>query len=319
MKFPHPIPVVDIAKEFNAEIIGDSTLIATGINEIHKVEPGDIMFSDIEKYYKKALESDATIILLNKPAECPPGKVILVCEDPFEVYDTLVFRYRPFRAINTTIDPSAEIHPSAIIEPNVVIGPDVKIGADCHIQSGVVIREFSYIGERVIIQSGATIGCDAFYFKKETGIHKRWNSGGRVIIEDDAYIGSNCTISKGVSGDTVIGEGSKLDCLVHIGHGAVIGKHCIIAGQAGVAGKTIVGDNCFILGQAGLAASLHIGDKVTVSPKSGVAGDIAAGKRVFGSPARDWTTAWRELAALKRLPELIHKLEQEFKDEPTDG
>lgn len=309
MKFPHPIPIADIAKKYNAEVIGDVTIVATGINEIHKVEAGDITFSDIEKYYKRALESKATVILLNKSAECPPGKVILVCEDPFEVYEDLVSKHRPFRALNAMIHPSAEIHPDAIIEPNVVIGPDVTIGAHTHIQSGAIVREYSYIGERVIIQSGATIGCDAFYFKKETGEHKRWTSGGRVVIEDDVYIGSNCTINKGVSGDTIIGEGTKIDCLVHVGHGAEIGKHCIIAGQAGISGKAIIGDSCFILGQSGVAAGITIGDNVVLSPKTGAGGDLEAGKRYFGSPAKEWTTAWREMAAVKKLPELIHKIE----------
>ena len=166
----------------------------------------------------------------------------------------------------------------------------------------------------MIIQSGTTIGTDAFYFKKETGIHTRWHSGGRVVIEDDVYIGSNCTINKGVSGDTVIGEGTKIDCLVHVGHGAVIGKHCIVAGQAGISGKAVIGNNCFILGQSGVAAGLNIGDNVTLAPKTGAGNDLETGKRYFGSPAKEWTTAWRELAAVKRLPDLIHKIEDKVNE-----
>lgn len=314
MKFPHAIPITEIAAEYNAEIIGDKTIEVTGINEIHKVEKGDLMFSDLEKYHKKALDSNASVIILNKPAECPEGKAIIVYDEPFEIYDALVAKYRPFRPIHTMIDESADIHPTAIIEPNVVIGPDVTIGAETHVQSGAVIREFSIIGKRVIIQSGAMIGTDAFYFKKETGVHTRWHSGGRVVIEDDVYIGANSTINKGVSGDTVVGEGTKVDCLVHVGHGAVIGKHCIVAGQVGIAGKSIIGDRCFILGQTGIAASLKIGDDVVLHPQTGVGKDLEGGKRYFGTPAKEWTTAWRELAALRKLPDLIHKIEEKVNE-----
>ncbi|HNE28886.1 MAG TPA: LpxD N-terminal domain-containing protein, partial [Saprospiraceae bacterium] len=220
MQFPAPIPVRELARRFNAQIIGDDSLSATGINEIHKVQAGDIAFSDAPKYFAKTLESAATIILLNQPAECPPGKAILVVERPFEVYDTLVREHRPFRPLNVAISPEADIHPTAIIEPGVVIAAEVRIGAHSYIQANAYIGEHTIIGEHVVVGPGAIISSDAFYFKKQPdGSYQKWRSGGRVILENHVDIGAGCTINKGVSGDTVIGEGSKLDCQIHIGHG----------------------------------------------------------------------------------------------------
>lgn len=308
MKFPEPIPVSSIASEFGAKLLGDSTQKATGINEIHKVEPGDITFSDVEKYFNKALRSEASILLLNQEVECPPGKTILVCEKPFDVYNTLVERFRPFRPIGTTIDPTAEIDPSAVIEPGVVIGASVRIGKDTRIEAGAVVREYCEIGERTIIQSNTVIGSDAFYFKREDGKYRKWTSGGRVIIHDDVYIGANCTINRGVSGDTIIGSGSKIDCLVHVGHGAVIGKNCLIAAQVGISGKTVIGDGCTLYGQVGLAHGLTIGDNVKILAKSGVGSDFKNGATIFGIPAVDARTRWKELAALKSLPEIVRKV-----------
>ncbi len=311
MKFPQPIPVIDIARRFGARLIGDKTIIATGINEIHKVESGDITFSDVKKYFTKSLESDATVIILNEAAECPDGKAILVCDKPFDVYESLVSDHRPFRPLSSSIDPTAKIDPTAIIEPNVVIGPQVTIGAHTHIQANVVIREHCSIGDRVIIQSGVMIGTDAFYFKKTESGHVKWTSGGRVIIGNDVYIGSNTTINRGVSGDTVIGDGTKVDCLVQVAHGVVIGKHCIIAAQVGISGKTTIGDNCNIMGQAGIAPGMRIGDNVIVNAKTGIGNDIESGEVYFGYYGQERRKAWREMLALRRLPDLLRKLDSQ--------
>ncbi|GAH00950.1 unnamed protein product, partial [marine sediment metagenome] len=184
----------------------------------------------------------------------------------------------------------------------------VSIGARAHIEANVVIRTQTIIGERVQIQSGTVIGTDAFYFKKSGGKHTKWTSGGRVVIGDDVYIGANCTINRGVSGDTVIGRGTKIDCLVQIGHGVEIGEHCLIAAQVGISGKTVIGDRCTIYGQTGIAPSLKIGDDVMIHPKSGVGEDLPGNKRYFGAPAMEIRAKLREIAALKKLPDLLRKL-----------
>ena len=312
MRLPSPIPVVDLAKQIGATLLGDSTLVATGINEIHKAESGDIIFVDLPKYFKKSLESPATIIILNKKIDCPKGKALLLHNNPFEAYDKLVREHRPFRPVSAMIADSAQIHPSAIIEPNVVIGPNVRIGKNSYLQANVVVHEYTNIGDHVVIQSGTVIGTDAFYFKKQKeGNYDKWRSGGRVIIHDHVDIGANCTINKGVSGDTVIGEGTKIDCLVHVGHGVVIGKNCLIAGQVGIGGKTILEDNVVLYGQVGLAQNIRIGANTIVGAKSGVSKDLEGGKIYFGYPADEIRTKQRELAALRHLPDFYKNFYEE--------
>lgn len=305
MKLPVPLSVRKLAEMIGAELIGDETLLATGINEIHQVENGDISFVDIEKYYKKSLHSAASIIIINKRVKCPSGKALLVCEDPFEAYNNLVLSYRPIEAQVEAIHDTAEIHPSAVIEPNVFIGKQVKIGRNCHIQANVSIGEYTVIGEEVLIQSGSSIGADAFYFKKTEQGYQKWRSCGRVLIEDKVDIGVGCTLCRGVSGDTIIGSGTKLDGQIHIGHDVRIGKHCLIAAQVGIAGNTTLGDWVTLYGQVGIAQNLKIADKVVVLAKSGVSKDLETGKTYFGAPAGEVRTMYKEMAALRHLPEFL--------------
>lgn len=309
MTFPQPVPVLELARRFGARLLGDETLEATGINEIHKVEPGDIAFSDAPKYFQKTLDSAATIILLNAPAECPPGKAILVVENPFEVYDSIIREYRPVEPLSAPLSHRAEIHPTAILEPGVIVAHNVVIGAHAHIQANTYIGEYTRIGKEVIIGPNCTIGSDAFYFKKHPdGSFQKWRSGGRVIIGDRVDIGAGCTINKGVSGDTIIGEGSKLDCQIHLGHGVVIGKNCLLAAQVGIGGKTVLEDNVVLYGQVGVVQAVHIGKGAVVLAGAGVSKSLEGGKTYFGSPAEEVREKYKELAALRQLPELIKKL-----------
>ena len=302
MQFPTPISVTTLAAQTGARLIGDTTLTATGINEIHKVRAGDVMFVDNKKYYKPALASAASIILIDTEVACPAGKALLVLDDPFTAYNELIKAHRPFRPQTVQIDPSAVVHPSAIIEPNVVIGPEVTVGEGSYLQSNVVLQSHVRIGAHCVIQSGSVLGNDAFYFKNHGAYFEKFRSGGRVIVEDHVDIGAGCTIAKGVSGDTVIGEGSKLDCQVHLGHGVVLGKHCLLAGQVGIGGKTVIGDAVVLYGQVGIAQNLTIGDRAVVLAKSGVSKSLEGGKVYFGSPAGEVKTRYKELAALRHLP-----------------
>jgi UDP-3-O-[3-hydroxymyristoyl] glucosamine N-acyltransferase len=239
---------------------------------------------------------------LNEKTECPVGKALLICDRPFEAYDGLVRQYRPFQPLDAAISESAFIHPSTIIEPGVTIGHHVVIGKNCYIQANAYIGNHTHIGNLVIIQAGAILGTDAFYFQKTEAGLKKWHSGGRVVIEDHVDVGAGCTINKGVSGDTIIGAGTKLDCQVHIGHGAVIGKNCIIAGQTGIGGKSIIEDNVVLYGQVGVAQRVRIGQGAVVSAKSGVSKDLEGDKAYFGIPAAEIRVRQRELAALRHLP-----------------
>ncbi len=286
-----------------ATLVGDPAIPITGLNEIHKVEPGDLTFADLPKYFRKALESEATALILNEAIEPPAGKVVLVCAAPFEAYNGLARRFRPFEPLTEAVSPSARIHPSAIIEPKVVIGHEVVIGPHTYIQAGTILHSHVVVGARVRIHAGAIIGTDAFYYKRTPEGYLKWWSCGRVVIEDDVEIGAGCTINKGVSGDTRIGAGTKIDSQVHIGHDAVIGRHCLIAGQAGISGNTTIGDHTVIYGQAGIAQNLHIGSQVLIGAKSGVSKNIPDGKVVFGYPADDIRQVQRQLAALRKLPQ----------------
>ena len=306
MKFPKPIPVTELAQKIGAKLIGDNSLEAVGINEIHHANKGDIIFVDVKKYFEKSLSSDASIVILNEKAKCPPGKALLVCDNPFAAYNGLVKEYRPLVPQSAAIADTAEIDPTAVIEPNVIIGPHVKIGKHCHIQANVTIREYTEIGDYVVIQPGSVIGSDAFYFKRHAdGKLEKFCSGGRVIIEDHVDIGPCCTICKGASADTVIGEGTKFDGQVHIGHEVVIGKNCMFAAQVGIAGNTKIGDNVILYGQVGIVQNLKIGDNVVVYGQAGVSKNLEPGKVFIGSPANEARTIYREMAALRHLPEFF--------------
>lgn len=301
MNFPSPIPVSEIAKKYNLKIAGDTALLALGINEIHKVRSGDITFVDVEKYYTKSLSSAATIIIINKEVPCPDGKALLITNDPFAVYNQIVWEFRPMKYLNADRGENVVIGYSSQIDHGVHLGHDVIIGKNCYIQSGAYIGDNTLIGDNVIIQAGALIATDAFYYKKIDGKYHKWRSGGKVIIEDDVEIGAGCTINRGVSGETIIGKGSKLDCQIHIGHGVVIGKNCLIAAQTGIAGKTIIGDNCTIYGQVGIAQNLHIGDNTVLLAKSGVSKDLEGNKTYYGNPASEAREKYKEIAAIKML------------------
>jgi UDP-3-O-[3-hydroxymyristoyl] glucosamine N-acyltransferase len=305
MQFPQSIPVQALANKLQARLLGDSSLLANGINEIHHVRPGDITFVDVEKYYFKALHSAATIILINKEAEVPAGKALLVVADPFTAYNNLVWEYRPLLPQNAAISPTARIGEGTIIAPGATIGHEVVIGRNCHIQANVFIGDHSVIGDEVIIQAGSVIGSDAFYFKKTSEGFQKWRSAGRVILEDRVDVGANCTINKGVSSDTIIGEGSKLDCQVQIGHDTKVGKNCMMAAQVGIAGNCTLEDGVVLYGQAGVAQNVTIGAGAIISAKAGVSKSLEGGKLYFGAPAKEARQAYKELAAIRRLPDFM--------------
>ncbi len=305
MKISKHISVQEIASEFNLKIIGNEEQIIFGINEIHKVVKGDLTFVDAEKYYSKSINSPATIILINKETDCPDGKTLLVCDEPFDIYNRLVLRFRPERLEKSSVSKSAYIHPTASIDPSAIISNHVVIGSNARIDANVVIEEFSIIGSNVRIQSGSVIGSDAFYYKKAKKGFTKWRSCGRTVIHDFVEIGAGCTINKGVSGDTIVGEGTKLDCQIHIGHGVVIGKNCLFAAQVGIGGKTIIEDNVVLYGQVGVAQNIHIDSDVVVLAASGVSKDLEKGKTYFGAPADEVSVKYRELASLRQLPRIL--------------
>jgi len=316
MKFPSPVQIKWIASLINAELIGDSEAFATGINEIHRVENGDLVFVDHPKYYDTCLQSAASFIIINKAVECPPAKALLVVPEPFEAYLKIVAHFNPFVPATASIDPSSQIGEGTYIAPNVFVGHHVSIGNNCIIHPNVTIREHCIIGNNVIIQPGSVIGSDAFYYnsKKDREVwYKKMSSCGRVIIEDDVEIGAGCTIDRGVTHDTMIGRGSKLDNLVHIGHDVVVGKNCLFAAQVAIAGATKVEDGVILWGQVGVSKTLTIGKNAVVLGQSGVSTNLEGGKTYFGYTADEARKKMKELAWIKRIPEMWGKMNSQGK------
>ncbi len=308
MKFPRIHTLKEIAEIIDSNYVGADDFSVLGMNEIHVVEPGDIVFVDHPKYYDKALNSAATIILINKEVKCPEGKALLISDDPFRDFNKLADNFKPFVGATDLISESSQIGKGSIVQPNTFIGHNVAIGENCFIHANVSIYDDTVIGNNVTIHSGAVLGANAFYYKKRPEGYDRLKSSGRVVIEDNVDIGASCTIDRGVTADTTIGKGSKLDNQIQIGHDTVIGKNCLIASHTGIAGCVVVGDDVTIWGQVGITSGITIGDKAVISAKSGVSKSLEGGKHYFGIPAEDFRSKYKEIASIKKIPEILEKL-----------
>jgi UDP-3-O-[3-hydroxymyristoyl] glucosamine N-acyltransferase len=286
MKFPKVYPLKEIATIIDCDYVGDDNFPVHGMNEIHVVEKGDIVFVDHPKYYDKALQ---------------------ISDDPFRDFNTLTKHFRPFVASNESISKTASIGEGTIIQPNCFIGNNVQIGKNCLLHANVIVYDNTVIGNNVIIHSGTILGADAFYYKKRPDGFDQLVSGGRVVIEDNVGIGALCTIDKGVTGDTTIGEGTKIDNQVHVGHDTVIGKKCLIASQTGIAGCVIIEDEVTLWGQVGTTSGITIGAKAVVLGQTGVTKSIEGGKSYFGTPVEESREKLKQLAYIKRIPELLSK------------
>lgn len=308
MKFPKTHSLKEIAQIIGSEFVGDENFPVQGMNEIHVVESGDIVFVDHPKYYDKALQSAATIVLINKQVDCPEGKALLISDDPFRDFNKLTNHFRPFNYSNVSISSSAQIGEGTVIQPNCFVGNNVKIGKNCLIHANVCIYDHCVIGDNVMIQAGTILGADAFYYKKRPEGFDQLLSGGRVVIEDNVGIGALCTIDRGVTGDTTIGAGTKIDNQVHVGHDTVIGKKCLIAAQTGIAGCVIIEDEVTLWGQVGTTSGITIGSKAVIMGQTGVTKSVDGGKTYFGTPIEESREKLKQLANIKRIPEIIEKL-----------
>lgn len=312
MKFPAPVSASWIASLINADIKGNLQAMITGINEIHKVESGDLVFVDHPKYYDKCLNSAADFIIINTAdVIIPDGKTILITDEPFESYLRIVQHFRPFTAAQISVSATAVIGENTVVMPNCFIGEQVQIGKHCIIHPNVTIHDYTIIGDHVIIQSGTVIGSDAFYYntKKNRDVwFKKMLSCGNVVIEDHVEIGAGCTIDRGVTAETRIGKGTCMDNMVHIGHDTTVGKNCLFAAQVGIAGGTTIEDGVTLWGQVGVSKTLTIGANAVVLAQSGVPSSLEGGKTYFGYPAEDASIKRRELVWIKRIPELWKKV-----------
>ena len=301
MKFPRKYSLQEIAEILDISFIGNGNFPVLGLNEIHVVEEGDIVFVDHPKYYEKALHSKATVVLINKKVDCPVGKALLISEDPFSDFNKLSNYFNSFVKSDKSIATHAKIGVNTIIQPNCFIGNNAIIGDNCFIHSNVSIYDGCEIGNNVTIHAGSVLGGDAFYYKKRPTGYDKLVSCGKVIIEDNVDIGALCTIDKGVTGNTIIKKGTKIDNQVQIGHDTVVGENCLIASQTGVAGCVIIEDEVTLWGQVGTNSAITIGKGAVVLGQTGVTKSIAGGKTYFGTPIEESRKKLKEIAEIKQL------------------
>lgn len=300
-----PLTATELAKLIGAEAKGNADRLVTGLNEINRVTEGDLVYVDHPKWYDKALNSAATTILIDKAVEPPTGKAIIISPDPCRDYNALVKRFMPRAGwIGEGIEVGAgtEVHPSA------VIGPHVRIGKDCIIHPNVVIYERATIGDRVIIHANAVIGADPFYYKKRPSGYDKMQPCGNVVIEDDVEIGALSTIDRGVSADTRIGRGTKMDNHVQVGHDTLIGPNCLFAAHVAIAGACVIEEGVTLWGQVGIPSKLRVGKGAVILGQSGILSSVEGGKTYLGSPAREAKQMMREIALRAKLPEIAKKL-----------
>ena len=299
MTFEQPQTLRKIAEIIGARFIGDENFPVFGTNEIHMVREGDIVFVNHPKYYDKALNSNATIILIDKEVECPKGKALLVSDDPFRDFNKINTYFTKISNFKENLD-DAIVGEGTFMHPSVVIGNGVRIGKNCHIFPNVVIGDRTEIGDNVVIQSGTIIGGDAFYYRKLNGNFDRLISVGNVLIENNVEIGNLCTIDRGVTASTIIGEGSILDNQIQRGHDTVIGKRCLIASQTGIAGCCVIEDEVTMWGQVGVASGLKIEKGTILLAQVGVNRNLEKGT-YFGPIAEDFRGYLKKEVKLRNL------------------
>lgn len=314
MTFQQPLTIDELLQLIGhpVTIKGDASLKVAGINELHSVRKGDLTFVDSEKYYTRILQSDASVILINNAeVECPDGKTLLVSEDPLRDYLAVVEHFVHFTPQDTPIHPSAVIGEGTVIQPLVFIGENVRIGKNCVIHSNVSIYADTVIGDNVVIHSNSTIGADACYFQKRPDGWLKFTSCGDTYIGNNVEIGCNCCIDRGVSGTTYIGDGTVFDNLVQVGHDTHIGKRVLLGAQCGIAGCTYIDDDCKIWAKAAVNKDLYIAKGTILLALSAIDKDVKEeGRTLFGMPAGDAPQRWREMAMMRRLPDLFRELEE---------
>lgn len=288
------------------------------------------------KYKKYLKDSQAAACFISEvladATDIPPGLTLLICKDPEMCFLNAVKALHPEPCLKrqvsphavlaetatlgfdvhvgpfTTIGQASSVGDSSTIEANVHIGNHVAIGKNCRIHPNVVIYDHCVIGNDVIIHSGAIIGADGFGYKFRDGRHVKVPHVGNVVIDDHVEIGANTCIDRGALGATRIGWGSKIDNLVQLGHNNIVGRNVIVCGQCGISGSCEIGDGAILAGSVGVADHIKIGSRAVVMARSGISADVEPGAQVWGSPAKDKKIAWRELAALAKLPDLIQKI-----------
>lgn len=326
-----PLTAAEICQAVAGELVGEATLILHGIAPANAAREGFLTFAETPAYFAAAAASPASAILCHTDAP-PCSKTLIRVAQPRVAMARLLPLFFPPEPVVGVVHPSASIHPTAVIDPSACIGPGcvvgagVRIGARTHLNGGnhigqgcrigddvqllpnVVLYPRTQIGHRVAIHAGTVIGSDGYGYVLDEGRHRKILHLGNVVIGDDVEIGANAAIDRGVMGPTMIGEGSKIDNLVHVAHNVTVGKHCLILGQVGFGGSTRLGDYCVVASQAGIADHLKLGTQSRVGAKSGVMRDVPDGETVVGIPAQPDGRMKRQWVGMQQLPELMKRM-----------
>jgi UDP-3-O-[3-hydroxymyristoyl] glucosamine N-acyltransferase len=322
----------ELARRLDCPVEGDAAIEIRRVAKIEEAGPGDVTFLANPKYASKLAATQASAVIMNGTEHAAPCAIIR-SGSPYLTFARAAALLSPVTppapgihaqasvAADAVVDRSATVGPFAvigsgaevgartIIHPHAVIGDGARVGADCIIHAHVSIRERCAIGDRVILQNGAVVGSDGYGFaQRADGSHEKIPQTAPVIIEDDVEIGANTTIDRPAMGETRIKAGTKIDNLVQIGHGVVLGKHVLLAAQVGIAGSTVVGDHVVFGGQVGVGGHLTIGDRARAVGQSGITNSVDAGAFVSGYPAIDNREWRRSSAVFRKLPEMRKQL-----------
>jgi UDP-3-O-[3-hydroxymyristoyl] glucosamine N-acyltransferase len=328
-----PFTAADIAARTGGKLIGDGSIVLTGFSAADQARAGDLTFADKAEYFAAAEASAAAAIVVSGDFTSA-GKVLIRVPDARIAVARLLPLFFPAEQFPPGIHPSAtihetaQVHPTAHIGPQCVVGPRVQIGERSVLMAGnfvgkgsrlgedvrlfpqVVLYPGTVVGHRVAIHAGTVIGSDGYGYVFDEGRHRKVVQAGNVILEDDVEIGANSAIDRAALGSTVIGAGTKIDNLVHVAHNVVMGRHCLIMGQAGFAGSTHLGDYTIIASQSGVAGHLKLGRQSMVGAKSGVMRDIPDGGKVLGIPAQPDKQMKRQWIVMQQLPEMLRQIRE---------
>jgi UDP-3-O-[3-hydroxymyristoyl] glucosamine N-acyltransferase len=324
------LTVAHVAELLQGQVVGDGSVLLAGLAPADRARAGELTFAENATYFAAAEQSQASAILVAGPFESSSKVIIRVADARVALARVMPMFFPPEehpRGIHPSaaIGDSARIDPTAHIGPNCVLGPrvclgaravlmggnnigaDSKLGDDVCLFPNVVLYRQTLVGHRVTIHAGTVIGSDGFGYVLDDGRHRKLLHLGNVVIHEDVEIGANSAIDRGALGSTVIGQGTKIDNLVHVAHNVVIGRHCLILGQVGFAGSTTLGDYVVVASQSGISDHLKLGNRAMVGAKSGVMRDVADAERVLGTPAAPDRQAKRQMIALQQLPELLRR------------
>ncbi|KAB2663387.1 MAG: UDP-3-O-(3-hydroxymyristoyl)glucosamine N-acyltransferase [Verrucomicrobia bacterium] len=331
-----------IADRLGARVLGDPTLLLHGFAPADSARPGELTFAENESYFLRAVQSQASAVLVADDFE-PDGKTLIRVPNARIAFAQILPLFFPETHHAPGIHPTAFVSPSAQVDPTVHVGPhcvvgdrtrigagtilnshvaiaeDCVVGEQCRLFPHVTLYQRTSLGRRVRIHAGSVIGADGFGYVFDNGEHRKVPQVGQVVIHDDVEIGANSTVDRAALGATVIGRGTKIDNLVQIAHNVTIGEHCIVVAQVGIAGSTKIGNFVTVAGQVGIAGHLRIGDRVTLAAQSGVMHHIPEGQKWMGSPAQPDRVTKRQLLAIERLPDLlrrVHELERQLAERP---